>query len=173
MSLDRICVPRKQSVARLWRDRRQSRRRSTIGAVNLAPMMDIMFNLLIFFLVASSFKLPEALLAARVPRTTGLSAEAAMPLVPVRIFLDAGEEGRPASIRLSTAMTADGGSQILVSDYRDLARRLADLRAQPGITDKTPVIIAARSATAWDHVVNTYNAALKAEFTRITFAEWK
>lgn len=162
-----------RDIAKLWRAKRQARRRFTLGAVNLAPMMDIMFNLLVFFLVATSFKLPEALLAARVPRTTGLTQQAAVPLVPIKIYLEPAPADGQAIIRISTALHADATTLTLVDGFGPLHRLLTRLTDKAAITDQTPVIIAARDRTSWDQVVNAYNAAVRAEYEHVVFAGWK
>lgn len=161
-----------KDIAELWRRKRHARRRITIGAVNLAPMMDMMFNLLVFFLVATSFKLPEALLAARVPRTTGLSEQVPVPLVPIKIYLEPSAPGQTI-IRVSSAVRADATTLTMVEDFQGLFEHLDQLRNRPGITDQTPVIIATRDRTPWDQVVDAYNAALRAQYRQIVFAAWK
>ena len=162
-----------RSIARLWRDKRRSRRRSTIGALNLAPMMDVMFNLLIFFLVATSFKLPEALLAVRVPQTAGIAQQAAVPLVPIRIYLEPATDGGGEVIRVSSAAYADATTLMIVEDFDQLYSHLERLSTQAGVTDQTPVVIAARDRTVWDQVVNAYNTAVRARYKQVVFAGWR
>jgi len=162
-----------KDIAELWLAKRRTRRRTMGGTVNLAPMLDIMFNLLIFFLVATSFKLPEGLLSARVPRTTGLGGQASVPLVPIKIYLEPSQPGGQTIIRVSSALRADATTLTVVEDFHKLCLHLEEVAKKPGITDQTPVIIAARDRTPWDQVVNAYNAAVRAKFRQIVFAGWK
>lgn len=163
-----------KDIVQLWSEKRRTRRRSVIGQVNLAPMLDVMFNLLMFFLVATSFRLPERLLAAQIPATTGIAAQAAaVPLVPIKIYLEPAADGISTMIRVSSALQTDVTTLTIVEDFNDLFLLLDQLRNRPGITDKTPLIIAARDRTSWDQVVNAYNAAVRARFVRVVFAGWK
>ncbi len=41
---------------------------------NMTPMIDIVFNLLIFFLCAGNFNQPEGLLPSRLPKSHGVAA---------------------------------------------------------------------------------------------------
>jgi len=162
-----------RDIAKLWYAKRQARRRFTLGALNLAPMMDVMFNLLIFFLVTTSFTLPEALLTARMPRTTGLRQEARIPLVPIKIYLEPASPGTTSMIRVSSAVQTDATALVVVEDFGKLYHLLDALGKKTGISDETPVIIAARDATVWDRVVNAYNSAVRARYKQVVFAEWK
>jgi len=161
-------------IAQLWQRKRQARRSVSIGAVNLAPMMDVMFNLLIFFLVATSFQLPEGLLAARLPKTMGLSNEQAIvPVVPIKIFLETGETNKGnVLIRVSSSMRTDAASLIILEDFNQLYTLLEGLREKPGIDENTPVIIASKDNVCWETVVDAYNAAVRARFKHVVFAEY-
>ncbi|MFQ6049079.1 MAG: ExbD/TolR family protein [Phycisphaerae bacterium] len=138
------------------------RARPTMLTLNLVPMIDIVFNLLIFFLVGTRFTVAEGVLASRLPRTAGQPPELAVPVVPIRVRLTA----RP-----------DGGCSIVIEnqalrppDFAQLAVVLKQIQHQPGFDNQTPVILLAEQRLQWDHVVNAYNAALRAGYTNIVFA---
>ena len=76
-------------------------------------------------------------------------------------------------IRVSPAVETDATALMIVENFQELYLLLEQLRDAPGITDQTPVIIAARDNTLWDQVVDAYNAAVRARFQRIVFAGWK
>ncbi len=132
-----------------------------------------MFNLLIFFLVATSFKLPEALLTARVPKTTGIAASIAVPLVPITIYLQPSTGDQALIIRVSSSIRSDAASLTVLEDFIELADHLKSLKARGVVNESTPVVIAARNATPWDHVVDAYNASVVAQFKQIVFAGWE
>jgi biopolymer transport protein ExbD len=157
----------------MWRAKRRSRRESRSLALNVVPMLDVMFNLLIFFLITASFRSPEALLGARVPRSVGVSAQASLPLVPIRIYLEPSTHDGAMVIRVSSAVLADATSLSIVDGFQQLFGHLSRMKNQPGVTDQTPVIIAARNQAEWDQVVGAYNAAVRAQFKQVVFAEWK
>lgn len=162
-----------ENVAKYWIEKRRQRRSSTIGAINLAPMMDVMFNLLIFFLVATTFKLPEGLLQARLPRTQGISSkqQSIVPLVPIKIFLDSKDSKVPL-IRVNSTIRTDAASLIIIEGFEQLHNLLQQILQKPGISRNTPIIIAAKPQTSWDLVVNAYNTAVRTEFKHVVFAKY-
>lgn len=165
-----------RDLIQIFRQRRQARRRAGYALIlNLAPMMDVMFNLLIFFLVATSFKLPEGLLQAKLPRTSGISVSQtlAVPVVPIKIFLEPADSPGGTVIRISSSLRTDAASLVLVQGFENLYGLLQGMTAKPGVTVDTPVIIAAKPRTAWDQVVNAYNASLRAKYKNVVFASWK
>ena len=48
---------------------------------------------------------------------------------------------------------------------------LTDVVQQPGFGPDTPVVVVAEGRVPWDHVVNAWNAALRAGFVRIAFGD--
>src|SRR5512142_1401828 len=88
---------------------RQRLTKGSMGMLNIVPMLDILFNLLIFFLCFGLAIAPEGALPARLPATHGQAARAALPLAPVEVHLQAAGsadsvmiEIRPQNIRLSS-----------------------------------------------------------------------
>ena len=55
--------------------------------------------------------------------------------------------------------------------FTELSGFLVDLQQQPGFDRDTPVVIVAGNEVRWDHVVSCWNAALRAECTKIAFAD--
>ncbi len=159
-------------IAQLWQRKRQDRRNTNI-TVNLAPMMDVMFNLLIFFLVATSFQLPEGLLAAKLPKTLGLSKQqVAIPVIPIKIFLDENQKNNNVLIRITSSMQTDATSLTILDNFDQLYLLLKNLKSKPGIDENTPVIIAAKNNTDWQVLVNAYNTAIRAKYKNIVFAAY-
>jgi len=119
--------------------------------------------------------LPEGLLESRLPQTQGISADpaVAVPVVPVKVFLEPATVRGTTLIRVSSSFRADAASLMLVRNYEELYGLLKEMSHRPGITTDTPLVIAARPSTAWDQVVNAYNAALRARYKNIVFAGWK
>ncbi len=134
-----------------------------ILALNLAPMIDVTFLLLIFFLITTTFDSPEGVLASKLPRDTGPAVP--LPLSPIVVRLTpAGSEGIGCAIRL------DNVSRI-PADFNELAAVLAEIQERPGFDDETPVVIMAGATMRWDHVVNCWNAAVRVKYKNIMFGE--
>jgi len=147
--------------------RRRRRRRPAVLSLNLTAMIDTVFNLLFFFMVASRFGAIEGLLAAHLPAKASTAAAPAVevPRTPIRIRL-ATEPGAPTKCRA----TIDG-FEATPLEMPALPGALARVHETKGFDDKfVPVYLLAGGDVAWDHVVNAYNAAVAAEYERVFFA---
>ncbi len=134
-------------------------------SLNLTPMIDVVFNLLLFFLVLSRFEPREGMLPARLPSDAAAAPATELPRTPVRVRL-AADPASPADCRV----TIDRFNESPMP-FRALGPALRRIRLQePGFDHLTPVHLIADDDVAWDHVVNAYNAALAAEYERIFFA---
>lgn len=141
--------------------RRRRRRRHAPPGFNLTPMIDVTFLLLIFFLVTSSFERPEGLFASRFPRRgEGPAASAPLPISPIVIRLSRDGEGYRIRVDHFTTVPVSFG---------DLAAFLKDVQGNPGFDAETPVVILPDNEVAWDHVVGSWNAAVRAGCTNIVF----
>jgi len=159
-----------RTIIDLYKDKRRKRRHFSF-TLNLTPMMDVMFNLLIFFIVTASFTTPEGLLEAKLPRSTGIATKAlAVPVIPIKIFLEATGPDNSPMIRVSTSLNPDATSLMLVQSYDELFSLLKEMQTRPGITEKTPVIIAANPSVTWNEVVMTYNTSIRARYLNVVFA---
>jgi biopolymer transport protein ExbD len=133
-------------------------------AVNLAPMIDVTFLLLIFFLVTTTFERPEGVLASDLPRVGGTQA------VPLPIS--------PIVVRVSLSGPGDDDYLLRIDRFETridsidaLPDVLRQIQQQPGFDTETPVVIIAANDVRWDHVVGCWNAALRAGCSRIAFGE--
>ncbi len=144
------------------RSRRFARPRNPI-AVNIAPMIDMTFMMLIFFLVTRTIQQPEGILSSRMPADRGAVA-VALPVSPVVIRLSgSGPEGEGCSIRID-------GFDVAPIDFLQLADALAEIQKKPGFDADTPIVVAADATVRWDHVVNAWNAAVRCEYRNIAFS---
>jgi biopolymer transport protein ExbD len=133
-------------------------------AFNLTPMIDVVFNLLIYFIVGTTFLRAEGVLPSRMAHLGSAADSQAIPVTPIRLILSQapGPEQR-LRIRLE-------GSAAVPQDFEDLCRILVNLRTGGiGFDAATPVVVHAQDQVAWDHVVNAYNAAKRAGYESINF----
>lgn len=149
--------------------RRRRRRRYFLHAagltVNLTPMIDMSFILLIFFVATTKFERPEGLLSSRMPRDVAQDSRTALPLSPIVIRLKpmgAGDDDFSIQIDRVAARPRD---------FSQLAGELRHLQQQPGFDEETPVVILADDAIRWDHVVGAWNAAVRAGSKSIVFGQ--
>ncbi|HUU83054.1 MAG TPA: biopolymer transporter ExbD [Phycisphaerae bacterium] len=151
-------------AARRRRPRRSRRRMRPLSRItlNLAPMIDVTFLLLIFFLVTTTFKRPEGIFAAQLPKDAGIPS-AALPISPIIVRISQPTpDGDEYQIRIDNFTRAP-------QSFGELARFLIDIQGNPGFDRQTPVVIYPGRDVRWDHVVNCWNAAVRAKCENITF----
>lgn len=119
-------------------------------SVNLTPLIDVVFLLLIFFMVSTSFT-SQTQLAINLPDAEGQASEGAGPLEI--IITVAGE------FRLNDEPVASGTDS--------LAKALA---AAAGDRRDLPVTIAADGATAHRYVVTALDVTSRLGFRQVTIA---
>ncbi len=160
--------PKKSPRRRRWLGglRYQPRGRGGVSiAINLAPMIDVTFLLLIFFLVTTTFERPEGLLASRMP-DQGEGPRVALPLDPIVVRLaSTGPNGEAVTISI------DNIASNAIASFGQLKDALMTLHDEPGFDRDTPVVIIAGDEVLWDHVVGCWNAALRARCHNVAFGE--
>ena len=133
--------------------------------LNLTSMIDVIFQLLIYFVVTASFTQDEGVLAAKMPQREGSSQDDIPPQELVIQIQAAGTdyvlsiEGDPSTVR----------------HFNDLRQRLEAMRFDPStgtgsIKADDPVKIRPEGRVRWQHVVNAFNTAVAAEYTDVGFA---
>jgi biopolymer transport protein ExbD len=148
--------------------RRRNRKLPYTITLNLTAMIDTIFNLLFLFILISRFGAIEGMLPAKLPvRITQAAATpgAEVPRLPLRISL-VGDPADPH--RCKATIDRFNPEPLGLKDLSAALRRIRD--GASGFDRSTPVHLMARDDVAWDHVVNAYNAAMAAEFTKIYFA---
>ena len=150
---------------------RPQRRRYTQPSVlmtlsRFAPMIDMSFLLLVFFMTTTRFAAPEGMLSSQMPAygAGGTGPVVELPLTPlVMRVAAAGVDATGLSISVDRFETAP---HVLTG----LPEFLATILSEPGFDADTPMIIVADDAVRWDHVVSAWNAALRAGWKNIAFA---
>ena len=144
--------------------RRLGRRPRRMLGFNLTPMIDVTFNLLIYFVVSASFFTAEGMLSSHMARWGRAAAAATIPVTPLRVVIDAPPDA-PDRVRMRIE-----SSVYAPQDFRELADVLVQLRhSDAGFDEQTPVVIHAADRVAWDHVVDAFNAARRAGYKSISF----
>ncbi|MEC9372268.1 MAG: biopolymer transporter ExbD [Planctomycetota bacterium] len=152
-----------QRRASVWRN---PRTRRAILAVNLTPMIDVVFLLLIYFLMSAEFRRNESALTMQLPR----AAEAAPPADPFSL------PTRP--VRL-TVVTRGGGPDdaFIQPDAPALGEQLPLAQLESAIRSATVFppdqrfIVVAGPGEMWEHTVRAIDALRAAGYDRITLAQ--
>lgn len=130
---------------------RRSRRRREDIEINLTSLIDVVFILLLFFVVTTTFK-RESQLQVDLPEAVS----------------GAPEERSPK--RLDIAISADG--DYAINDHRlpksDLDTLLSALRAESGGDTSLPLSISADGKTPHQAVITAMDAAGKLGFSRLS-----
>ncbi len=143
------------------RSARERLTKGTVGMLNIVPMMDILFMLLIFFLCFGLALAPEGALPAKLPASHGQPSET-VPLTPIEVQLASARGGVQVQIR------PQGGHVVSMSDLYDRMKRLAESR-EFGVD--APVILLPGPDLPMSVVADAYNAAFQAGFKEIVFGE--
>jgi biopolymer transport protein ExbD len=153
--------------------RRRRRHRAQPLNINLTPMIDVTFLLLLFFSVTTTFKRAEGYLPAKLPTGAGRSAVARpagatrpavdLPVNPIVVHVQQFGPGR-ADYRLRLDHFVN-----TPATFSELTQVLQQIHGNPGFSTDTPVIIAAEPDVAWDHVVNCWNSTVAAGCKNIAF----
>ncbi|RJP35444.1 MAG: biopolymer transporter ExbD [Phycisphaerales bacterium] len=144
------------------RRKRVPREMSALG-LNITPMIDMTFLLLIFFVVTTTFDRPEGVLASKLPQQS--SRYVPLPLSPIVVRVHPqGADRSGYDLQIDNVSAQPG-------DFVELAALLQELQTRPGFDADTPVVIMAAAGVRWDHVVNCWNAAVRVKYKNVLFGE--
>ena len=149
-----------------------SRRARPRLTLNLTPMIDVVFQLLIYFLVSTNFALGEQVYRVDLPnREEGATADPfTLDEEPLRIELrpagpvDSGLVG----IRIEGPWPQPQDFEALFEFLRD--RRLDADRPAGLFAPDHPILIDPTGEVRWDRTVDAFNAAVRAGYTNVGFA---
>ena len=143
---------------------------ATGRSLNITPMIDVVFQLLIYFLVATNFALGEQIFRLDLPERGGSAADAD----PFEL------EEEPLRIRVSSVGLDDSEISLSIegpypdpADCDELERFLeSSLERESGALFRAdhPIMIIPTPTTRWEHVVATFNAAVRSGFRSVVFS---
>jgi biopolymer transport protein ExbD len=129
----------------------------------VTPMVDVVFQLLVFFVLASGGRIAERTLsttlsAGTVASTAPQPAPETHPASEVWVHLRRPEADRPTTVRVNNSAAGDLGS---------LPQTLSGL---PGADPTSNVILDVPGNVPWGDVIEAYDACRAAKFRAINFA---
>jgi biopolymer transport protein ExbD len=139
----------------------------------MTPMIDCVFNLLIFFILTPSFDLTEGYLTTNLPTTSGPVPGKKQETV-VRIKIELSQVAQPNGEYVDGAKNEYcsilfNETQNFGSNFDALRAALEDKRAQ-GLAANTPILISPTMGCLHKWVVKAFDSAVAARFTDIQFA---
>jgi biopolymer transport protein ExbD len=147
-----------------------SRRGRPRISLNLTPMIDVVFQLLVYFLVSTNFARGEQVYRVDLPsRSEGAAADPfTLDEEPLRVELSPSSDGL-VSIRIPGPWPQPADFEAL---YEFLDGRRLDGENPAGLfaTDH-PIVIDPAPSVRWDRTVDAFNAAVRAGYERVSFAE--
>lgn len=152
------------------RRKRGARGPAEVGSLNLTSMIDVIFQLLIYFVVTASFMVNEGVLAAKLPQgAAAATTDDQLPPEAITLKLTSGDD--PAVVAI------ERGAFVYTS-FAELEADLDRQRYDPVIGQidglypaDSPVVIQADGRARWQHLVAAFNAAVGAKYTNVRFAE--
>lgn len=148
------------------RRKRRARAHRPAFTVNLTPMIDMSFILLIFFVATTTFDRPEGVLASKLPHDSTERIGAALPISPIVIRILEGPTPEEFFLRTEPVSKT-------AATFSDLTILLREIQQLPGFDAQTPVVLIAEDGVRWDHVVNGWNAAVRAGCKNLVFGQPK
>ena len=123
--------------------------------INLTPLIDVVFLMLIFFMVSTTFD-RETRIKVQLPEASAAQEEKQKKVLPVKITVDA--QGRYYV----------NGEELVNTEFSTLKRTLE--KAVEGIVNKPPVIITADANTPHQSVMTAMDAASRVGMFNMTFS---
>ncbi len=133
----------------------------------MVPMIDVVFLLLIFFVLTANFRASEGYLPADLPSQQSESNTPA-ELEPMSVWLSPGKNAG-CNVQIS------GGGQLEISNDNELEwvklrLQVEQIMQRQGRHLDDPVRLAPDAYTRWDHVVRAYDTLWRMNLTNIVFA---
>ncbi len=133
----------------------------------LTPMIDVTFQLLLFFLLTCQFRVAEGQIPGSLP-AKGAPASVQQPdLKEIRISVRPGMDADTVGFFIDNEQAGTTEPRAL---YEQLIARQQRLGDPELIREKVPVMIEPVDVVPWEFVVEAFNQAVRAKFKHIGFA---
>ncbi len=132
-------------------------------APNLAPMVDVVMVILVFFMLGTTIAVSEGILPTELPSRVGPGGGAEVAIVPtVSIAILESPDGRGCRINVMGLALPDGDFRALENLLREKIREGADPQGR--------VLIDAEPEVAYQYVISAMDACVRGGFANIQFA---
>jgi len=137
----------------------------------LIPVIDVVFNLLIFFMLLPSTAAGEGYLTTNLPTSSGpVAGKPQLTEVRLRVQLyDVSPNGEYIDNAKNEYCSIEVEGKKLGGDFNALQAYFEEKRSQ-GLSPTTPILLAPTMPTLHKWVVRAFDAAVAARFTNVQFA---
>jgi biopolymer transport protein ExbD len=154
-----------KSPLTLVSQRMSAARRKTTG-LRMAPMIDMIFLLLLFFLVAAKWRPAEDSLPFKLPAASAQQIRVGSPQ-PMSIYISAIQNG--CTVQIGNLYNVQIEDKTIEADLAELMQKIADCMNTQKRFASDPVEISCQSDVKWQYVARIYNMFFGAGLTDITF----
>jgi biopolymer transport protein ExbD len=149
----------------LERPRKKKGQHPVKPELNVIPLVDVMFMMILFFVLGTTFRQNEGQIPATLPKVDTAVAQSSDvppedPLKPINVRIMSNGEG---AVSYQVA-----GIPTMITDPQELYEKLAGIKQ--GLGDKTSIIIQPTMDTKWQYAVEVFNQAVRAQFKSIGFS---
>jgi len=136
------------------------------AALRMAPMIDVIFLLLIFFLVAAKWRPQEDFLPFQL---AGAQVQLEGRIKPEPLIIQISPTGAGCEVRIGRLHTVRIENEKIESDLAALMAEMAECLLAEKRFAADPVEIICEPGVRWEHVARIYNVFYGAGLTDITF----
>jgi biopolymer transport protein ExbD len=140
-------------------------RRKTTG-LQMAPMIDMIFLLLLFFLVAAKWRPAEDCLPFKLPAASAQQIRVGAPQ-SLSIYISAIQNG--CTVQIGNLYSVQIEDKTIEADLAALMQKIADCMNTQKRFASDPVEISCQTDVKWQYVARIYNMFFGAGLTDITF----
>ncbi len=133
--------------------------------IQMTPMIDVTFQLLLFFIMTFEFRESEGMIPGTLPSKGSIAQQVRDELPPDPITIKV----IPSANRLSASYELTGVG-VAITSVKELGALLVARQEQIG-SKEVPIMIFPNQDVPWGFVVEAFNQAKKANFTKIGFAQ--
>lgn len=131
--------------------------------LNVVPLVDVLFLLMIFFVIAGTFGLSEGVLTSRMSLGGKGGWGTRLPISPVVVEVRAAKD----QVREFCVRLGPGCRELHTTE--ELTAELKRVFEMPGFGGFTPIVIRAEDHASWDDVIAGWNAILLSGFQDVAF----
>ena len=144
------------------------RRRSRVRMqLMLVPMIDVVFLLLVFFLLTASFRPQEGFLPTKLPQLSATAEPSELEPVPIQVFTMPNGD---CQVQIGSQNPILISADALAVGFSNVKDAIHNLFVQQGRTTENPIKLIPTAQTKWDHVVKTYHCLWQLNLTNVIFA---